>query len=456
MAHHARLSLVPAFLGLCLLLGGASAAGSWANLGLQIAAVAIIAWGLLSERSTGISAAGRQLVILFALLIALLALQLVPLPPDLWTALPGRERIASVFRLAELPLPWMPLSLAPYETLSAALWLLPAAAILIAIFRLGAFKANYIAWTVIVVTALSVLMGALQISGPERSPWYLYEITNFGQTTGFFANSNHLGTLLVITIPLLAALYLQGRSKQRSAKGASGMMIIVAGALAVVVVGLVTNHSLAAIGLAVPVGGASALMMKMKGKAAGKLTGLAMLALTAAAVAASLSAPFGNNLTTDEARASPGSRFMSFSISMEVAKEFFPVGAGIGTFTEVYPLHENHETLDVEHMNHAHNDYLEVLIEAGAAGALLFLAFAIWWMRRTVSIWASADADDFSRAASIASAAILAHSFVDYPLRTAAISALFAALCALMAEPRPRGRAKTAAAASSKARHLTV
>ena len=41
-----------------------------------------------------------------------------------------------------------------------------------------------------------------------------------------------------------------------------------------------------------------------------------------------------------------------------------------------------------------------------------------------------------ARAASIASAAILAHSLVDFPLRTAAISAAFAMFAALLADRR--------------------
>ena len=45
--------------------------------------------------------------------------------------------------------------------------------------------------------------------------------------------------------------------------------------------------------------------------------------------------------------------------------------------------------------------------------------------------WRNAVGGPFSRAASIASAAILVHSLVDFPLRTAAISACFAMCCAL-------------------------
>jgi hypothetical protein len=68
---------------------------------------------------------------------------------------------------------------------------------------------------------------------------------------------------------------------------------------------------------------------------------------------------------------------------------------------------------------------------------LLLALFLLWWMRRTVLIWRAEEPDPFARAATIASAAIMAHSLVDYPLRTAAISVLFAVCCALMAEARP-------------------
>ena len=91
-------------------------------------------------------------------------------------------------------------------------------------------------------------------------------------------------------------------------------------------------------------------------------------------------------------------------------------------------------------MNHVHGDYIEIVLETGAAGFLLILLFLIWWARRVAAIWGSEDKDVFARAATIASAAILAHSVVDYPLRTAAISAIFAMCCALMAEPRAKVR----------------
>ena len=79
---------------------------------------------------------------------------------------------------------------------------------LLGIVRLGNFKANWIAWAIAIITVAAVMIGALQIASgnPASSPWYFYEITNFGFATGFFSNANHMATLLVVTIPFLDRL----------------------------------------------------------------------------------------------------------------------------------------------------------------------------------------------------------------------------------------------------------
>ena len=52
MNHHLRLAAVPVYLVLCLLLGGASAAGFWANLFLQLTGLGLILWSLVAVRRT--------------------------------------------------------------------------------------------------------------------------------------------------------------------------------------------------------------------------------------------------------------------------------------------------------------------------------------------------------------------------------------------------------------------
>lgn len=456
MIHTLRIAIVPAYLFLCLILGGASAAGFWSNMVLQLIAIPIIAWSLLIRRSTPMSSSSRTLVWLLGLMLLLIGLQLVPLPPAIWTALPGREGVAAGFAMLDLPLPWLPISLASDATLASALWLLPAIAVLLGIVRLGGFKPSWLAWAIGIVTLLSVALGALQIVGGEGSRWYFYKITNYGVTTGFFSNANHMATLLVSTVPFLAALYLTAKRRGRSLQRMSGLIVILGGALTVVFVGLAANRSLAGLGLAIPVLAASLLMILSRKRALPRWP-IALVALLAiGSVAIAFSAPFGNNLTSAEAQASTESRYTSFTRTLEASKDYMPVGSGIGSFQAIYRTHEDPAEVTRFYMNHVHSDLIELILETGVPGVILILLFLYWWSRRAISIWRAEEPDYFARAATIASAAIIAHSLVDYPLRTAGISAIFAMCCALMAEPRARAQKRQSEPSAAQARHLSA
>ena len=455
MTHYLRLGLIPFYLVLCLIFGGASLAGYWANMGLQLVAIPIIVWSLVVRRSNPMPKPARQLLAILVMLLLLGLLQLIPLPPSLWTALPGRAPVAEGFRLIGQPLPWLPLSLAPYEGVASLLWLLPPIAVLLGIFQLGGFKSPWLAWSLAGVTAASVLIGALQLVGGTDSPWYFYEVTNYGSTTGFFSNANHLATLLIATIPFLAALYVRARSQGRSIQKSSALFVVLAGALVVIFVGLVTNSSLAGLGLSVPVTAAS-LMMILPPSRKLRIVGLVLIAgLTVASIGAVFTAPFQNNLTTTAAQHSQVSRYTSFTRSIAATKDYLPFGSGIGSFVQIYQEREDPASVATVFMNHVHGDYIEVALETGIPGLLLVLLFFAWWLRRTIAIWNAEEVDYFAMAATIASAAILAHSAVDYPLRTVAIAALFAMCCGLMAEPRARVRNKKVETKDA-ARHLSA
>jgi len=113
-----------------------------------------------------------------------------------------------------------------------------------------------------------------------------------------------------------------------------------------------------------------------------------------------------------------------------------PFGSGLGSFQSVYPLYEDPATVSQTYAIHAHDDYAELALELGLPGILLVIAFLAWWIVAVWRVWRSAEAGPFVRAASIASAALLAHSVVDFPLRTGAISACFAFCLALLADRR--------------------
>jgi O-antigen ligase len=118
-----------------------------------------------------------------------------------------------------------------------------------------------------------------------------------------------------------------------------------------------------------------------------------------------------------------------------------PFGAGMGTFVPVYGMFEKPQDLFAHaYINHAHDDILELWLETGIFGIALMGAFAAWFVSRAIKIWryAAVGVNEFdralARAATIAVALIVTHSFLDYPLRTAAMTAILAFACGLMVE----------------------
>ena len=456
MTEKLRQSVIPLYLVLCIFLGG-STRGHWANMALQLLAIAILAWAALTRCPVRMPKSGSTLVTVAGLTLLLIAVQLVPLPPTIWTALPGRNFVADGYSLLGEPLPWLPISLAPYQSLASALWLLPPLAILAGILRLGAYRMRWLAAALCAATFVAVLVGTLQVASgdPATSPWYFYEVSNFGLATGFFANSNHMATLLIVTIPFLVALFGSRRGRAKSTQASASKTAILAGGLIVILLGLGLNGSLAGWGLGVPVVAASALLVMRLKRNWTRWLMAGVVLLGAASIALILSSPVQSNLITTGAEQSVQTRATIFKTSLAAARDFAPLGSGVGTFVNIYPRYEDPASIQPTFVNHTHSDFIEILLETGIPGMLIIALFLFWWARRSAAIWRSPTVNHYARAATIASAAILAHSVVDYPLRTAAISAVFAMCVALMVQPR-RGMVTELTGGEQKARHLSV
>jgi O-antigen ligase len=432
MGSRLREAAVPAYLLVCLLLGG-SVQGVWSNMTLQLLGLAIIAWSALARGESEPTRSARMLMWVALLGLVVIAVQLVPLPATVWPHLGGRERIASDFALLGLRTPSLPLSLAPYETLGAILALIPPIAVLCAMLRLRAYRSRWLTIPLAAAAMVGILIGVLQVSGGPMSPWYIYEETSRGLATGTFANANHMATLLLVCLPFLAALLASMRGSK--AQHFSAMAALVGGLAIVILVGVALNQSLAGYFLAVPVVILSVLILlpsrsglrKTAGAAAGAFLLIAMIALWLV--------PIGSQSLRAGAESSVLSRQQILATSGRAAADLMPFGSGAGTFRSVYQLYEDHDRLERAIVNHAHNEYVEIAVETGVPGILLLAAFLIWWFGAAAKAWRPGGSP-FARAAAVASAAILMHSFVDFPLRTAAIATVFAMCLGLLAEPK--------------------
>lgn len=436
-----RSAVVPAYLLLCIVLGG-SVQGVWGMATLQLLALTVIGWSLLIREPLRLSGPAKALFVIAGLTVLLVFIQLVPLPPAVWSALPGREHIVEGYAMLGQRMPWLPISLTPYDTAATGLTLLPPLAVLSGMLIVGAYRTGWLAIAVLIGTFAAVLLGALQVGSadPMQSPWYLYRRTNHGVATGFFANSNHMAALLVISVPLLFALIANLRKEAKNPRAGSAVLLLaVAGAL-VLLVGIFLNGSLAVLLLGLPVTLISATILLPQGlRLRGPVTAVALVSI--AAVPVVYLTPLQDKLLSSNAT-SFETRQAMWSNTIPAIWDHLALGSGVGSFPRVYRQYEDQAAVTPTVTNHAHNDYLEIALEAGLPGLLLLVAFFLWWSSRVVLIWQSAAVDRYAVAASIASAAILVHSFVDYPLRTSALSSIFAACVALMVQRCPRDRAQ--------------
>lgn len=448
-----RKAIAPVYLFLCLLLGG-SAQGVWGNALLQILAVLIIAWAFVFPRGGSLPRPVRALAVLSVVGLLFALVQLLPLPPGVWTSLPGRSIVVEGRQLLGLAPGWSAISLAPNDTMATLLTLLPPVALFMAIYRTGATNETWLAISLLVVTFAGVLLGLLQVSSgnPMASPWYLYRFSNFGFATGFFANSNHMASLLLVALPFLVALGAIAARSTKDVRKRYSVLALTGGGVGIAVIGIALNGSLAGLGLLLPVLIFSLLMVislspKLKllavGAGAVALAGFLALALS----------PVGERLALAQASTSLSTRQDMLSTSFEAIREFGPVGSGLGTFAKVYPLFEDPDSIGLTYVNHAHNDYVELVIEMGITGLVLIILFLGWWAISARKMLAAPNASLFARAGAIGSGAVLLHSAVDYPLRTAAIASVFAMCLAMMLLSRTSAR-------SSKdlreARHLVI
>lgn len=426
------------YLGACLILGGASAAGLAANAFLQLVGLGLIV-ALLWQRDFALPDGARGPVwIGLALLLAGL-LSLVPLPSGLASGT-LRAELVEAYRLIGMTPPSLSASLAPPSTLASLLHLIPAAAMFLLVLRLTSEERRRLPIVLLAIAGVSVVLGAFQLMGGQESPLRLYDITTRFSPVGFFANANHEATLLLCSLPLVAVI--AGRmATRRSRSKRSGGAIVSASFAVFIVAGIAISGSSAAYGLAVPAAVASFLIYRrtVAGRiATGWWAALAVLAL--AFTYAGLQGPLGKEAFEGDINASaPSSRLVLATKTTEIIKDSFPIGTGLGTFSTVYRRYEDPGQVTHQFANHTHNDYLEAVMELGAPGALLILAFLIWWGRRSYRAWTGEwEGAALARAGSVVIGLILAHSLVDYPIRTAAIAAVFAFACALMAAPAPR------------------
>lgn len=444
--HGSRQSLaaaayVAAFLVLAIMLGGSSRAGFYANAALQAIAATAIAILLLLPLGKEPVREQRQLVWFVGACALLPVLQLVPMPYGWWSALPGHMAVADLQVLLDPAGTWMPLTLDRDATIASLLAWLPPASIVLAMLRVERPHYAFIAGACLLVTLAGVALAAIQVAHGPQSPFYLYDYTSFGRGTGFFANANHQGLLCVMCIMLPVAIVNDMRSRlhrgmtSRKRQYIRAMIVVTI----IVMLALFAGALLTGSRMALLLGGPALLLgmfQTLKADPSIKLPpipalpplGWGAIVLALLAIVLLLGFYFPPGLGGADI-----SRMTIWANSVAVGGRFAPLGSGFGTFSNLYAMMEPPAQVGPNYVNHAHNDYLEIIVEGGA-GALLLLLGALAGFARCVSrILSATRADPYLIVSASAVTAFLLASLVEYPGRTAAISCMVAFFSVIIA-----------------------
>ncbi len=144
----------------------------------------------------------------------------------------------------------------------------------------------------------------------------------------------------------------------------------------------------------------------------------------------------GATLERFEAKDDPR-RFIWDDATYSVSR-YWPAGAGMGTFDEVFQLDESLENLTKRRAGRAHNDYIELAIEAGPLGLALAGAWVLlvgglsWQARRSSQRWTAWAGSTFLLA-------IALQSITDYPLRNQTMLAMAGFALLLLARVAAEG-----------------
>lgn len=433
---------LPAFVALAVVFGGGGTPAPLPEMLLEWLALAMLATIVVLHPDD--RPWPRQATAFAFALLLLPALQLIPLPPTIWRGLPGREIEAAAVDLAGSSQSWMPWTISPPRTLASLLaMIVPATVIVVA--ALASPRGRVITLIVIALMALlSAVVGMGQLAGGAHSALRFYGFSHVEDLTGFQANRNAEADVLLAGVFALAALAF-GRVFAR--RGLVGIILASGASLLAGAVLLTASRAGIAL-LFVTLAGAAIVAAFRHRSWVGPGARWAMVG-AAVTGAAGLVWAFATNPMTGRisARFADGSgpRPEIWRDTIYAIGQYWPWGSGMGTFVPVFVAAERLEVVDSSFPNRAHNEFLELALEAGIPGLVVLAAVAgvlVW--RWVVRLRSAADPQEHAELCFAAATLVTVglHSFVDYPLRSMALAALAGVATGFILTPsRNRGDA---------------
>jgi O-antigen ligase len=403
-------NLIMCCLAIIMVAGGTSLPSPHGFLIVSLLSLLLLATSVQHFYKFGFSLECGRVLLLAGSGVLLVVLQLVPLPPALWVALNGRQGVSDIFTVLGEQNRWMPLSLTPATTLQNCVALLPGLAAFVSVQLVSPKNALRIAGLIAGIALANIFIALVQNK------------TGYG----FFVNQNFYAAQIYGAIAFVVYIAMVSGENPKWIWILAFLLLVLLVA-AIGATGSRLSLGLAALSILV------SLWMALKRAA----ISYAQLAMVGVFLVVSVSVVFFGGSSVERMTSLPNAfdfRSNVSTVSLESLGAFFPFGSGFGSFASVYQMFETPQMLQPQFINHAHNDWLELLVEGGLPMLALMLTFVWWFYRATLRGWQNPDQASLAQPASITIMALLIHSGFDYPLRTASLMALFGLCCGLLAK----------------------
>lgn len=406
--------------------GGASRADTSGQIVVRAASSILVIVALLFGPRPDLRPA-RPVLAILAAAFGLALMQLVPLPPAWWQALPGRSLLAEVATISGQSQPWRPWSIVPGATVNAAASLIVPFAVLLLLGSTTKAERAWLPGVLLVFIGATTFVGLLQFSGAGFASPFVNDTP--GEVSGTFANRNHFALLLAMGC-LLAPVwaFLGGRRPNWRGPVAIGLVLLFL--LTILASGSRAGLGFGAFGLVVgllTVG--KQIRRTLRGyprwvfvAAIAGVVGL-VAALVLVSVVAGRAISIDRVLSTDLGQ---DMRSRGLPTVLEIIETYFPMGSGLGGFDPIFRIHEPFALLKPTYFNHAHNDWLEVVLDAGLPGLILMLVAVAWWGASSLRAWRAGLGSDnvLPKLGSSLVLLVMAASILDYPARTPTMMAV--------------------------------
>jgi exopolysaccharide production protein ExoQ len=406
-------------LAVALTFGGGST-----GLGLPVLFLAITTLAMLVLNARGnaprikLTLAERCLVYM---IIALPLLQLIPLPSALWSQLPGRDLELAARDMLGVANAAFPISVSPADTAALLVPLVCAAAIGHAALNANSAAQRAISTLIVAFAFVNVAIGSVQVmSGGQYLNFH--NSGHAANAIGMLANRNHTALYLACSIPLFnQLLFSSNRLHNVNAK-----LVLALAGTAFLLTGIIGTTSRAGLifGLLASI---ITILLAMPKRIFGSRGRAGIIFIIGSMLL------FALLLTSDRTEfvwdrfsgSATDLRWTIWENSLTTATHFWPIGAGFGTFVDVYARFEPLADVSPQFVNNAHNDYIEVAMEAGLAGIACILAAVVWliqnsWQILRLSVHRTLESPAIPLMVFPWFAAL--HSMVDYPIRRLAIA----------------------------------